>query len=141
MAKLVKVILDYTNTYLFLKKSPLENYSSKYPGKWELPGGKTKTNEHPETTAIREVKEETGINIDKIHLLYKTTQDQHFDKVYVYYAKLKQKPNIKLSKEHTYEKFLTYKKAIQDPEIIFKDKFIKAINNLYQFKKKDIISL
>jgi len=46
--------------YLFLqRKHRLEMWD----GKWEFPGGKLETNETSEQAAVREVKEETGLEI------------------------------------------------------------------------------
>lgn len=48
-------------------------------GKWDLPKGKMETGESPETSAIREVQEETGIK--NVHICHFTgiTHHEYFD--------------------------------------------------------------
>ena len=47
---------------ILLSKRPKNKHLA---GFWEFPGGKVETNEVPESTLIREIKEELDINIDK----------------------------------------------------------------------------
>jgi len=43
--------------------------SMAHPLKWEFPGGKLRTGEHPEGCIIREIREELGVEISVIQLL------------------------------------------------------------------------
>lgn len=40
------------------------------PNKWGLPGGKSEPNESPEDTAVREAKEETGLDVYDLELIF-----------------------------------------------------------------------
>jgi len=40
-----------------------------HPLKWEFPGGKLRTGEHPEGCIIREIREELGVEVSVIQLL------------------------------------------------------------------------
>lgn len=53
------LIKNSEGKYLFLKRSEIE----KYPGKWELPGGKLERHEVMESHVKREVLEETALSI------------------------------------------------------------------------------
>ena len=59
--KAVKALIVDNDKILIVKRSKKDLYK---PGVWELPGGKIKQNESLEQGLIREVKEETGINIE-----------------------------------------------------------------------------
>ena len=48
---------------------------------WEAPGGKVEENESPTQTAVREAKEEIGINIELERPFY-TGEFQHEDQIY-----------------------------------------------------------
>jgi 8-oxo-dGTP diphosphatase len=53
------VLIDLDNKLLITKKAN----DSKYPGKWEFPGGKMNQGESPEYALIRELKEELSIDV------------------------------------------------------------------------------
>jgi 8-oxo-dGTP pyrophosphatase MutT (NUDIX family) len=127
---LVRILLEKGADYLFLKKS--HEYSSKFPGMWELPGGKRKTNENPLTTANRELYEETGLLLPKLFLFYKSDDDV-FDKVFYYYGKLSKYKPLKLSNEHTDYDFFNMKKILAQQNIVYKNAFFQAKKNLDYF--------
>ena len=53
---------------------------------WTLPGGGWQAGETLEQTAVREVKEETGLDVEVVQLLLE--EDYEFGKSYCYLAKL-----------------------------------------------------
>ena len=55
------VIIDDDNRVLMLKRS---NYVDKYAGEWDLPGGHIQVGEELSVGMRREVKEETGLEIN-----------------------------------------------------------------------------
>ena len=54
----VAAIIPYDLSYLLIKRK-----GNPYDGYWALAGGKIEPNETPEEAIIREVKEETGLNV------------------------------------------------------------------------------
>lgn len=54
------VIYDKQGRLLLLKRSMK---SRNYPGKWEFPGGKVDPGERFDDAMLREVREETGLNV------------------------------------------------------------------------------
>ena len=63
-------------------------------GKWNLPGGRVEKGEAPEIAAVREVKEELGIELQEVSKLgeYFTTKEYKRDTVYFYLAQLDKQP-------------------------------------------------
>ena len=72
------LILDRNGNALVLKRHPA---STSNPGKWELPGGKPDKGESFEASLRREVREETGFEIDIFRSI--GTADQHVPGWYV----------------------------------------------------------
>jgi 8-oxo-dGTP diphosphatase len=73
------------------------------PGSWEIPGGRLEEGEDPKEGLKREVKEETGLEIEIIIPFstrhFTRTNGQLIDLI-IYYAKNKW-GKVKLSEEHT----------------------------------------
>jgi len=99
-----KVIITYDDKVLLLKKK----------GKWwDLPGGKLDEGEGLEQSAVREVKEETGLKVSVGDILscrlQKRPDTNHWVFIF-YHCKLKDKPGkIKLSDEHVESGFYSSK--------------------------------
>lgn len=74
-------------------------------GKWALPGGKLERAENPADGCLRELKEETGIELFKKQIwISEVLEDPFPDKVhqvYIYNAILSSIPNVELSHEST----------------------------------------
>jgi 8-oxo-dGTP diphosphatase len=61
------IVLNKNNEILLTKRFYENDPINKYHGYWGLPGGKIEENEQPSETAIRETKEETGIEVAIIY--------------------------------------------------------------------------
>jgi len=94
----VKALIQYQNKFLILKK---ENFIG---GEYDLPGGRKNFEESDELALRREVKEETGLEIEIIKPLNTWTLDLpekgiHLDgKTYLCKSF---SGNVKISEEHT----------------------------------------
>jgi len=59
------VILNGQGKVLVLRRG----FKKRYPGKWELPGGRLRFGESPRNAACRELREETGFKIDPKNMI------------------------------------------------------------------------
>lgn len=91
------VLVDQKNRVLFLKRS---NYTKKFAGDWDLPGGHLKPNESLEAGLSREVKEETQLDVREPVFLLK------IDNLHFFYA-MYDSQDVKLSYEHTCYRFFS----------------------------------
>lgn len=68
---------------------------------WEIPAGKLNEGEHPKTTAIRELEEETGLVADKIELIFKVypTPGYTNEIIWIYRAEGFTKTSMHLDKD------------------------------------------
>ncbi len=112
------VVIDNKNRVLMLTRS---NYHKKYAGELDLPGGHLKENEPLNKGLKREVKEETGLDIEKA-VFFKTIKNKHF-----YFVKYNSQP-IKLSDEHVDYRF--YKKKELNPEKTFEKIAIEVLEKI-----------
>jgi len=94
-----------------------------YPaGHWDFPKGHIEEGESMEETALRELREETGIRKDEIELesgfretidyIYKTRGELSHKKV-IFFLGETEKENVKISREHQGYVWLPFKKAKQ----------------------------
>lgn len=92
------VIFDDENRILLLKRSSYEDQWQ--PNKFALVGGAVEKGENPEKALKREIKEETGINVDKF--IEKFIIQRSSDQVeHIFIAKYDGKPeDIVVNKEH-----------------------------------------
>lgn len=93
------IIVDDSRRVLFLKRS---RYTDKYAGEWDLPGGHLKENEGLEAGLKREVREESGLEIENL-TFFKKLDNLHF-----FHCKYDSQP-VSLSHEHTDYRFLDKK--------------------------------
>lgn len=99
-------------------------------GEWDFPGGKINGDENPESTLIREVKEETGLNITNLELLsLKNLKFNEVDVIIILYTALINSDNaINISYEHNEYNFFDKKEFI---ELNINPEYNQIINNLF----------
>ena len=126
--------VEVTGCFFFVEDEflLLRRASNKWEGgKWGPPGGKVdKIDKDLKEAAQREIKEETGISIDKNNLyFYKTYYVIHANGKYFYHNfsyRLKEKPNIIISeKEHEDFKWVTAEDALKMPLVLDEDFCLK----------------
>ena len=105
-----KVVLLDGNKVLLLKRS---GYVKKFANDWDLPGGHLKQNESLVKGLKREVREETGVEIED-PVFFKNIENIHFFVANYNFQE------IKLSDEHTEYKFF------EKDELNLKEKFQKV---------------
>ena len=97
----VKAFIIKENKLFIVKRSKKDIQS---PNIWELPGGRLELGEDPTLGLMREIKEETGMQIE----VHNPLNVRHFERsdgqtitMIVFLCKAEDDENIKLSKEHT----------------------------------------
>ncbi|HMB66186.1 MAG TPA: NUDIX domain-containing protein [Patescibacteria group bacterium] len=124
-------VIVYDNKVLILKRNEDEEV---LPGLWELPSGKQEEGENREESLIREVKEETGLDIEIIAFLssftYKVKKGKTTKNIIQFNFLVKPgdaSPVVKLSSEHSEYKWI----GAKDLEKAELSKQIKKVINKY----------
>lgn len=92
-------IVKKGNKILILKRHPK---SRTFPNQWEFPGGKAEHYEYFDETLIRELKEETNLDVEPCKF-YEAIEDEQEKKfvIQIYmYVNIISKNKIKISNEH-----------------------------------------
>ncbi|MEE9430787.1 MAG: NUDIX domain-containing protein [Melioribacteraceae bacterium] len=98
--------------YLIMKRAS----NQKYPNIWQMVTGKIKSKEKAYQTAIREIKEETNLDVDELYIVpnvnyfYDGTDDS-ITIIPVFLAIIREDQVVKLSVEHSEYKWVTAKEA------------------------------
>jgi len=109
------VFIEYQGEFLFL----LTREGKPHAGKWGIPGGKIEKRETPEQAAIRETREETGLDLTGRVRFTKTVYIRsEIDFVWhMYQAEFRNQPIVTISAEHSAYKWLTLQEASALPLI------------------------
>ncbi len=95
------ILKNNEDNILFLRRSP---HSKRWPLEWQLPEGKIETEETPAETIVREVKEETGLNVTNVIFLGKNQIEYEWNskKIMVFRTifQIEFEGNVSLSEEH-----------------------------------------
>ena len=87
------VILSPQDKILILKR-PSSLHEKHFPNKWCLVGGGAIEGETPTQNVIREVSEETGIELEPHMLHYLLNKREGDKKYYFFYVRTDQQPNV-----------------------------------------------
>lgn len=124
MGKQVKVIIEKDGMYLLIKRK--DNEKKEHIGNWECAGGKLEEKESFEKAAIREVKEETNLDVEIIKVVKEIKKDSETNAV-VFLAEPKNK-SVKLSREHESFGWFTYEELKSLEPITYKDFFLELVD-------------
>ncbi len=100
------------NKYLIMKRAA----DQKYPNIWQMTTGKIDKDEKAYEAAIREIKEETNLDINELYVVpninyFYDNKDDSITIIPVFVAIVKATNNIKLSSEHSEYKWSNAKEA------------------------------
>ena len=117
-------VSQYESQYLLLRRSE-ENSSS---GEWTFPGGKIENGENPEEAALRELKEETGLNGEIIETgeAYISEGEPGYWKIFSSHVKVHKK-EVELNCEHSGHKWLTLEQ-LKSHDTMGEMKSLKALD-------------
>lgn len=121
-------VFDGKGKFLIIRRT--ETAPSK-PNKWDLPGGAIDFGEDPIDSIHREIKEETGLEIEGLRpfdTTSKVDEDGEFWTTIAYCAKAKSN-NVKLSFEHNDLKWVTFKEFSKYTDSKRFLKFLTALKN------------
>ena len=103
-------LIQRGNKFLLVRRSITDK---RRPETWEQPGGRKEEGETPEQTAIRETKEESGIDVKIIKLIGEDKVNIHGE-VKSYYSYLAEgEGEVKLSHEHDDFNWLTKEEILE----------------------------
>jgi ADP-ribose pyrophosphatase YjhB (NUDIX family) len=108
----VEIILMHEDKILLTKRSTEAVFA---PGVWNVPAGKVKFNEIPAEAAIREVKEETNMDLEGLKEIHvrtfegQTVSEPIFRLIYTYVVNVsdQQLKNFQLNEEHSESRWVT----------------------------------
>ena len=83
-------VVEFDGSVLVGKRGP----DSPLADLWEFPGGKVESNESPESAAVRECSEETGLSVELVAPLGEHVQQYDHDCVRLYFFRCRPLPPI-----------------------------------------------
>jgi len=112
-----------------------------YHGLWQMVTGKIEDGEKAFETAVREIKEETDLNIEELWVVPKinTFYSENSDSIYhvpVFAVKVSSESKVKLSKEHCNYKWVNYEEAIDTFAWEEQKNALKILVDYYKNKKE-----
>jgi 8-oxo-dGTP diphosphatase len=134
---IASLILNPEKKFLLIQRAPKDD---SLPGFWELPSGGIDEGENMETSVIREVKEESGIDISSYDLKLVDSESYSFTKENgdiknvtetTYLVSLDNTPEVILSDEHVNYQWV----SLLELEDVFEDKedlIYKRVNRIFK---------
>lgn len=124
---IVKGIVECKGKYLVLKRNLKLEFDA---GKWECCGGKILEKEKPEETFIRELKEETGLNSEKVKEIsvLEGENENVKSKCHVFFAKVSSR-KVKIGEDHIAFKWIKPENFKNLELAVFADLLTEYFNN------------
>lgn len=131
------LLINPEKKFLLIQRAPKDD---SLPGFWELPSGGIDEGENMETSVIREVKEESGIDISNENLKLVDSESYSFTKENgdiknvtetTYLVSLDNTPEVILSDEHVNYQWV----SLLELEDVFEDKedlIYKRVNRIFK---------
>lgn len=135
--------------YLLLYKREAERKGIRYKEMYEFPKGNLEKGEKPEESTLREIKEETGLDVEilpnfkeKINWFYRREKKTIFKETIFFLAKAKTK-DVKISREHDAYEWLSFEAAIEKLKFGNQKKILKRAHDflLTELKKRKLKTL
>lgn len=129
----VKALIKYQGKYLFLREP------DHHGEMWDLPGGKIEYGEEPEAALLREVMEETRLQVTIDHSVgvwwFISAQNKHQVVCHTYLCSLIGEPAIDLTKNPADEDIIEYRwlsieEALADKRLSLPDSLITLLQSL-----------
>lgn len=116
--------MKYGKSFLIVRRAEHDSF----PGRWEFPGGIVEEGESVSGAAIRELKEETGIDARQVKVgdEYTAEGENGIWELHPVLFELEEKPEIELSAEHSDSKWVK-KAELRDMETLGD---LKSLQNL-----------
>ena len=120
--------------YLILKRASNE----KYPNIWQMVTGKVRENEKAYEAVIREISEETTLQVSNLWVVphvnfFYNSEDDSVNLIPVFVALVSSDQNVELSKEH--QKFLWAKKS-EAKKLFAWSGQVKSLNIIHDYLKQ-----
>ena len=124
-------IITHDNKFLMLRFSKETNPSEA----WIFPGGRLDINDNPKNGLVREIKEETGLDIDVLFPCDATMWGRNEDHRYAVFfvCELKSDSKVNLCNEHQDFKWFSFDEL---DEINFHDKSFKEVLSKIKLKRR-----
>ncbi|PID59606.1 MAG: NUDIX pyrophosphatase [Ignavibacteriae bacterium] len=137
-AHIIKIKNDKIQ-YLLLKRS--EN--KMYPNVWQMVTGKIAKEEKAYETAIREIKEETNLNVNEMYIVpnvnsFYSNYDDSITLVPVFAAIINDNQQVKISGEHQEYKWVDKEEAIKLLAWPGQAKSVKIIEDYFTTRKENL---
>jgi len=125
----IMLVKNSEGKFLFLRRSKEEHYGA---GLWDFPGGAKEFLESPEQGAIRECKEESGIDVTSVkliwHLVTRGIIDPTIEFVSFFFIGEAGKQEVQISHEHDDYQWLSIDEARDLPSVEWMQDLFKELD-------------
>jgi 8-oxo-dGTP diphosphatase len=114
--------------FIAIKRSPTDFMR---PDTWDLPGGHVEYGEEPKASLRREIKEETGLEVEELipfHVIAEYKQEKSVCYLWIVYRTTATSDQITLSHEHSDYRWMTSEEFLKEKSADFLIEIVKKIS-------------